>query len=864
MIKIYTYADPYRIDKERFWPEIENAPQYCVSQTMVNGMECTYPHFKDQQQLTTIKNLLNALYSDWEDLNTRMRQMMEVDTAIHEITGQNETVQRSLAYNEASLVDCIRLFQELGLENIPFTTQDLNIDQQYLADIYAQILKRDETAFAFSHVKNEQEIQAALEAALMKRRKHDKLNFAGLQTTTVVLHGIHQFSPAMLCAIEDISRYCTVILLFNYQEQYKAIYQTWINIYSLFEQPIQTDSTNQRRPVPLMVDSFESILLADRIGKLAEGQYDAQQYQDIEVIEFANMTEFAGYAAALFERANENLSQMREQLYSASGKVNDILRAYFPEQFGERHFLDYPIGHFFVASANMWDPDTQRVKVDSLSDVKECLECGIITEERRGQHINSLNQIIPFIEKEATLEGVIKRLKRLKKYVNRGTTDVNIKRVGYMAITKEDLAALIHALEELNTIVCSFFEDFEEGGDNFRRFYQRIQSFIVKRIANLDDLDDEMRIVINKLLERMQKSDLPDTGTYVCLRQTMSYYLSQDDHLEKGAHWIVRDFEQIDGDILRSLEQNRKADKTCYHFCCLSDKDICASKDTRLPWPLDIHFFEYACEPLDWKYQIFLKSKMEYQNFKKYALLYGLEFNRIGFKLSYVKTEHEKENDVFHYLALLGAKITPYREYRSRTPVQTLQYQVNRPVPTPQFDEIDRIKWAMCPYRFAMERLVQEETVFRDRFLILNYMRALLINRVRDQLVGEQCRRPIIQKALELQYQRLSDQFHILNELEKTQLIHESYKEIIGDVSKNKWSVFPPLNQSYRYGMKKREIFLRVISNDYIEKQIHREVPSSNALLESLENESEYAPITGAYCTMCASKDVCLKRLKET
>ena len=215
-------------------------------------------------------------------------------------------------------------------------------------------------------------------------------------------------------------------------------------------------------------------------------------------------------------------------------------------------------------------------------------------------------------------------------------------------------------------------------------------------------------------------------------------------------------------------------------------------------------------------------------------------------------------------MALLGARITPYREYRSRTPVQTLQYQVNRPIPTPQFDEIDRIKWAMCPYRFAMERLVQEETVFRDRFLILNYMRALLINRVRDQLVGEQCRRPIIQKALELQYQRLSDQFHILNELEKTQLIHESYKEIIGDVSKNKWSVFPSLNQSYRYGMKKREIFLRVISNDYIEKQIHREVPSSNALLESLENESEYAPITGAYCTMCASKDVCLKRLKET
>lgn len=37
---------------------------------------------------------------------------------------------------------------------------------------------------------------------------------------------------------------------------------------------------------------------------------------------------------------------MREQFYSANNSVNDILKVYFPEQFGERHFLAYPIGHF--------------------------------------------------------------------------------------------------------------------------------------------------------------------------------------------------------------------------------------------------------------------------------------------------------------------------------------------------------------------------------------------------------------------------------------------------------------------------------------------------------------------------------------
>ena len=640
MIKIYTYANPYEIDKESFWPEIQNCPQFCVSQTMVNGMEATYKIFKDQKQLTTIRNLVNALYKNWESDNTRVSQMMEVDNAIHVLSEQEqfeENILRSLEYNESALVKSIRMFQELGLERMPFSTTDLNLDQSYLVKIYMQILQRPTTSFAFSHVLDEKGVNAGIEAAL--KEKHDDINISILNHDAIVLHGIHQFTPAMLCAIEDIGKFKTVILLFNYQEQYKAVYQTWLNIYNLFEQPIRPDATHQFHPMRLMVDSYASNLLADRMGKLAEGEYDGTgENEPIEVIEFANITEFAGYAASLFENAKQRqeqlgkgtsaLSLMTEQLYAASGRVNDILRAYFPEQFGERHFLDYPLGHFFVSATCMWDMENQCTKVDSLSDIKECLECGIIAEERQGQHINSLNQVIPFIEKESTLRGVISKLKRLRKYVNRGEDD--LKRVGYMAITKDDLNALITALDELDQIIYQFFSDFKNGGDNFRRFYQRIQDFISKRVADLDELDDEMRVVIDMLLQRMKQSDLPDTGTFICLKQTMSYYLSQEDSLVKGAHWIVRDFEQIDGDILRSHHQ--KADETCYHFCCLSDKDICAAKDERLPWPLDIHFFEVACEPLDWKYQIFLKSKMEFRNFNGMLCCMGWSITISGLK----------------------------------------------------------------------------------------------------------------------------------------------------------------------------------------------------------------------------------------
>ena len=37
--KVYTYADPYKLDKTDFWPEIAALPHFCVSRTLVNGLK---------------------------------------------------------------------------------------------------------------------------------------------------------------------------------------------------------------------------------------------------------------------------------------------------------------------------------------------------------------------------------------------------------------------------------------------------------------------------------------------------------------------------------------------------------------------------------------------------------------------------------------------------------------------------------------------------------------------------------------------------------------------------------------------------------------------------------------------------------
>lgn len=165
-IKIYTYSNPYEIDCESFWNEIKDCAHFCVSQTMVNGMNQTYPLLKTRQATATIRTLVNSLYENWEDINTNVRQIMEVDNAISELDYQSsslENVKRSLLFNTKSIVSCIRMFKELGIDSRFMSKKELNIDQQYLVELYKIIDSRENSSFCFERVEEQDIVEKAID-----------------------------------------------------------------------------------------------------------------------------------------------------------------------------------------------------------------------------------------------------------------------------------------------------------------------------------------------------------------------------------------------------------------------------------------------------------------------------------------------------------------------------------------------------------------------------------------------------------------------------------------------------------------------------------------------------------------------------
>lgn len=393
-IEIMTYRNPYQLHEEPYWNDIKSCPYFCVSQTTVNGLKRLYPNDFKQGRVATVQRLISALFKHWETTSSMVCQHTAIDNIISNGLPLDfgaeiiENMKRAFRFNRNEVYNSLRVMFELDVDIDEIRLDQLTYEQRFIVEIYRKILGSEKKA-AFNLEKNlsVEQVDRAVGKAMQDARKasndESDIILSEIEQDRIVIHGVHQFSPILLRAIEEISKYKRVILLFNYQLQYKNIYQTWFDIYTAFDCPI-TDSTRTEFHPDQALISYSGNLLADNLGKLVEGRIDQLSFdQEIQITEFDNMTEFAGYIAQVFENArNEDpmnpMGKMREQIYSANGAVNDILKIYFPEQFGERQFLDYPLGHFFLAIANMWDSENNQIQIASVDDIRECFDAGIL------------------------------------------------------------------------------------------------------------------------------------------------------------------------------------------------------------------------------------------------------------------------------------------------------------------------------------------------------------------------------------------------------------------------------------------------------------------------------------------------------
>lgn len=841
--KIYTYEDPYKLDQTDFWDEIASLPHFCSARTLVNGLKDIYGN-EIKGLICTFDDFVKHedIYKSWTDnISLRVQQYSRLTSIYSGLLGKqigNVIIDNqyllALMQNQKHFLEALRLFIELDIPAQSIDRTKGNTEQQLFVDILHSI--QNKGIFKFPDTPNLSKTKEVLVALAKKeivdcrgperevKRCERAVELTAKQDLVgIVVHGIHQFTPVQLRLLLDLDKQgVNIIFLYNYQKKYSKIYSSWNDIYSCFGVPIHHDTLIAEYQIPTMQNPSNALACA--IGEICENRKPVnkallsqwrQLYKNIQLREFANITEYAHFVSTHVEDAKHRcyekepvqirgsltlsnakvLNAMTEQVYTANKDVHTLLQIYHPEFSQDRHFLAYPIGQFFSAIYRLWDYERQAIRID-IPALKECLSSTILNAAPGEILLRTFYSIEILFENISTYdefqsEIVDKFLNNYKKINTVAGGNAQLRSLSVYnkyKVPEKDLLALIKAIEEINEIAKYLFDQKNDRHDyiDFGSHFQNLEAFLKQRELSL--ATSKERELINALqlrLSQIRPNRSEFSGTFRDLREGLYYYLKQKETEEPAVDWIVKNFEQIDGDILQSKRQFEQEQKKTYHFGCVSDRDMNMTVNDQLPWPLTNEFIRVAYAPVDLQFQVYYTALGERSNFLRYALFYGLCFNRCDARISYVKQYGDEVTEPYALLSILGFKeptVEPIDSLSASIPMSiNIGQEKTKDI---KYDTFQMMDMYLCPYKFFLDYVTENAPVIQGNFLYQKQFENLLIEAVWKRIEKQPCvtASQHLDKFVNDEGEKLKDYFSFWKATEIHDLKHRAYNYLLHEV----------------------------------------------------------------------------------
>ena len=171
-IKIYTYKDPFHLDKYSYWNEIKQYPHLCVSQTLVQGLDKKYKR-SEFSYLYCIDDLMEILYYDWiKNIEVRVNQYIKLSEIINKIP--HKKIKNSFKFNQNNVLDAIRMIKELELD-LKVDEKNLSEEQNWFIKIKNRVEKEDcFNILEKSKIQDKEDLLKALNKLLINEGKKKK------------------------------------------------------------------------------------------------------------------------------------------------------------------------------------------------------------------------------------------------------------------------------------------------------------------------------------------------------------------------------------------------------------------------------------------------------------------------------------------------------------------------------------------------------------------------------------------------------------------------------------------------------------------------------------------------------------------
>ena len=509
-----------------------------------------------------------------------------------------------------------------------------------------------------------------------------------------------------------------LVFLINYDSRFPYVYKIWDETYS-----------EQMGFAPRSSWFVEESSEYDPYGLIFEGK-EASVSNKLTIREYSSSIEF--------------MDDVRKDkrngiaVYSSDFKrTNNILKMYFPEDYGDRKLLSYPVGHFVNVLTSLWDEELETIVIDEEKLVDGFLSGWLSAEGKSAkQYVKDLMYILPFFKNCRSLEQWKSRLDYLEKIYSdvlecfRKGTDSDIAIARWQQAVENPLGNFsMFALEsERFTTICillrSLFAMAEEIYDKNKEvtvseYIERLLK-ILKRNTPSDDIYIEERQIIEDIFNSLSDKNVSTLNRPSDISKALDYYITgrfDNDELETTRVGLVYPLYFVDAACVKN---NSKV------HICMCDVERLPGSDKKYTFPLTSTTIERVYAKTG---NTLLLNMMEIMKAtimcNRYFIYCALKNNEVI--LSWISIVNDKKLAPSPYIKLLSNKldiaIRASKRNRIRyndvaeanTFVERVSDYDNNKAPMNIVKEA-RIDYALCPMKYILGYALDKHPSFQNEF----------------------------------------------------------------------------------------------------------------------------------------------------
>ena len=592
--QVLTYTDLEDICSCEFYDEIKDLPQITVTTDMQKAIQW-YPRTNHGKHLfygavREFGQFAEVIYPDWKKPETLFRQSVIVSGILRKKVRDAKTdVERSyfrgFKRNCSMIVKAINMLEEACVQ--PDELLQANQESKDIAqfcEIWKEMLDED-----FATYELHQAFAKLKDSATLRRTLREV--FGQDVSKKILLHGFYFISPLQerfFRLLEDCGY--QLVFLFTYNEQYPVAMQNWAEAYT--QRFGFTDKQAWKMSGPTVVNP---------IGEMLEGRLETPVPNKVSIRKYRNTIEFA--------QAIKSDKDNGVAVYSpASIEANSILKEFYPEAYGERKLLSYPIGQFLIALHSVWDDDDDVAQLNA-DQLREIFASGWLTSGgvSSREYVRDLEAVLPYFDDCKTIPQWKKRLAYLQNVIDNAVEPFRKKSIGkedarWIDVMGNPLAHFSMFSVEPDRLyeVTAFVENIAQIAEEL--FSGNQETSIAKHMSKLSslvrtgrpakDLLTEESVVVQELLhaiDRLRSKNLEcDAGDIVsAIRLYLNGDLSDEEIDSDRLVGMVYPLSQIDA---AAMKHGGKI------HVCLNDGDNMPGTLKVLYWPLDLATLEECCE----------------------------------------------------------------------------------------------------------------------------------------------------------------------------------------------------------------------------------------------------------------------------